>query len=103
MMDQSQHLAITCNSLKAREESRLHGAIGFGLASHWCKNGLETFKRITKRSNLNHLITFDSHAKNALTIYLRPRHNNSDQGSVISASAFHALPQSISKVFGRIP
>ena len=29
---------LFCNSLKAREESRVHGAIGFGLASHWLKN-----------------------------------------------------------------
>ena len=28
---QSQFLAITCNLLKAREKSRVHGAIGFGL------------------------------------------------------------------------
>ena len=32
-MNQSQFLAITCNSLEAREKSRLHGAVGF--ASHW--------------------------------------------------------------------
>ena len=29
-MNQSQFLAITCNSLEAREKSRVHGAIGFG-------------------------------------------------------------------------
>ena len=28
-MNQSQFLAITCNSLEAREKSRVHGAIGF--------------------------------------------------------------------------
>ena len=50
-MNQSQFLAITCNSLKAREESRVHGAIGFGLASHWLKNWRKSFKSITKRSN----------------------------------------------------
>ena len=37
-MNQSQFLAVTCNSLKAREKSRVHGAIGFGFASHWLKN-----------------------------------------------------------------
>ena len=37
-MNQSQFLAITCNSLEAREKSRVHGAIGFGFASHWLKN-----------------------------------------------------------------
>ena len=39
MMNQSQILAITCNSLKVREKSRVHGAIGFGLTSHCWKIG----------------------------------------------------------------
>ena len=34
-MNQSQFLAITCNSLKARENSRVQGGIGFGVASYW--------------------------------------------------------------------
>ena len=59
-------LAITCNSLEAREISRVHGAIGFGFASHWLKNWRESFKPITKRSNRNHGITFDSHLKTTL-------------------------------------
>ena len=42
-MNQSQFLAITCNSLEAREKSRVHGAIGFGFASHWLKNWRESF------------------------------------------------------------
>ena len=44
-MNQSQFQAITCNSLKAREKSRVLGAIGFGFgfASHWLKNGRESF------------------------------------------------------------
>ena len=67
-MNQSQFPAITCNSLKAWEESRAHGAIGFGLASHWLKNWRESFKPITKRNNRNHAITFDSHLKTALTL-----------------------------------
>ena len=50
-MNQSQFLAITCNSLKAREKSRVHGAIGFGFASHSLQNWRESFKPITKRSN----------------------------------------------------
>ena len=37
-MSQSQILEITCNSLEAREESRVQGAIGFGFVSHWLKN-----------------------------------------------------------------
>ena len=65
-MNQSQFLAITCNSLKARERSRVHGAIGFGFASHWLKNWRESFQPITKRSNRNHAITFDSHLKTTL-------------------------------------
>ena len=58
-MNQSQFLAITCNSLKAREKSRLHGAIGFGFASHWLKNWRESFEPTAKCSNRNHVITFD--------------------------------------------
>ena len=38
-MNQSQFLAITCNSLEAREKLRVLGAIGFGFASHWLKTG----------------------------------------------------------------
>ena len=65
--NQSQFIAITCNSLKARGKSRLRGAIGFGFTSHWLKNWRESFKPITKRSNRNHVIAFDSHLKTALT------------------------------------
>ena len=65
-MNQSQFQAITCNSLEVRERSRVHGAIGFGFASHWLKNWQESFKPITKRSNRSHRITFDSHLKTAL-------------------------------------
>ena len=64
--NQSQFLEITCNTLKAREKSRVHGAIGFGFASHWLKNWRESFKPITRRSNRNYIITFDSHLKTAL-------------------------------------
>ena len=67
-MNQSHFLAITCNSLEAREKSRLHGAIGFGFACHRLKNWRESFEPITKRSNRNHVITFDSHLKTALCI-----------------------------------
>ena len=44
-INQSQFLAITCNSLEAREKSRVHGAIGFGFGvdSHWLKNCRESF------------------------------------------------------------
>ena len=70
--NQSQFLEITCNTLKAREKSRVHGVIAFGFASHWLKNWLESFKPITKRSNRNYIITFDSHLKTALVLpYMR--------------------------------
>ena len=65
-MNQSQFLAITCNSLGARENSCVHGAIDFGFDSHWLKNWRESFKPITKGSNRNRVITFDSHLKTAL-------------------------------------
>ena len=68
-MNQSQFLVILCNSLQAREKSRVHGAIGFGFASHWLKNWRESLKPITKRSNRDHVITFDSHLKTALYIH----------------------------------
>ena len=67
-MNQSQFLVITCNSLEAREKSRVHGAIGFGFASHWLKNWRESFKPITNCSNRNHVITFDSHLKTSLMV-----------------------------------
>ena len=66
-MNQSQFPVITCNSLEAGEKSRVHGAIGFGFASHWLKNWRDSFKPITKRSNRNDVITFDSHLKTALS------------------------------------
>ena len=65
-MNQSEFLAITCNLLKAREKSREQGAIGFGFAPHWLKYWREIFKPITKCSNRNQVITFDSHLKTAL-------------------------------------
>ena len=65
-MNQSQFLEIIWNLLKTQEKSRVHGAIGFGFASHQLKNGGESFKPIIKRSNRNHVITFDSHLKTAL-------------------------------------
>ena len=66
-MNPSQFVAIICNSLKAREKSRVHREIGFGFNSHWFENWRESFKPITKFSNRNHVITFDSHLKTALT------------------------------------
>ena len=65
-MNQSQFLAITCNSLKAREKSRVHGAISSGSASHWLINWRESLKLIPKSGNRNPVIAFDSHLKTAL-------------------------------------
>ena len=65
-MNQSQFLANTCNSLDAREKSRVNDAIGFAFDSHWLKYWCESFKPITKRRNRNHVITFDSHLKTTL-------------------------------------
>jgi len=67
-MNQSQFLAITCNSLEAREKSRVRGAIGFVFDYYWLKDWRESFKSITKRSNRNHVITLDSDLKTALSI-----------------------------------
>jgi len=58
--NQSQFIAITCNSLKAWEKWHVHGAIGFGFAFHWLKIWRKSLKPITKRSDRNHVITFDS-------------------------------------------
>ena len=67
-MNQLQFPAMTCNSLEAREKSRVHDAIGFGFASRWLKNWRESFKPITKRINRNHVITYDSHLKTDLNV-----------------------------------
>ena len=66
-MNQSQLLAISCNSLEAQEKSRVHGVIGFGFDSHWLKNVRVSLKSITKSSNRNHIIIFDKHLKTALS------------------------------------
>ena len=73
-MNQSHFLAITCNSLEAREKSRAHDAIGFAFASHWLKNWRDSFKPITKRSNSNHVITFDSHLKTSKSWERKEQH-----------------------------
>ena len=70
-MNQSEFLAITCTSLETQEKSRVHGAIGFGFASHWLKNWRESFKPITKRSNRNHVI--DLFSLYILFSHFRPR------------------------------
>ena len=44
----------------------LQVAIGFGFVSHWLKNWRENLKPITKRTNRNRVITFNSHLKTAL-------------------------------------
>ena len=69
-MNQSKSLAITCNLIKAREKSPVHVQSAIGFASNWLKNWRETFKPITRRSNCNHIVTFDSDLKTALMLRL---------------------------------
>ena len=64
-MNQSKVVAIPSNLLKAREKSRVQVEIGFGFSSHWLINCREIFQPITKCSNCNREITFDSHFKTA--------------------------------------
>ena len=66
-MNQSEFLAITCNLLKAREKSRVQGAVCFGFASHWLKKWREIFKPITELCNC--VINFDSHLKTAHRLF----------------------------------
>ena len=66
-MNQSEFLATTFKLLKAREKSRVRGAICFGFASNRLKKKWrENSNPITTRSNCNHVITFDGHLKTAL-------------------------------------
>ena len=44
-MNQSEFLAITFILLKAREKSRVQGAIGFSFPSHWLKSSGARFFR----------------------------------------------------------
>ena len=66
MTNLSEFQAAARNLLKVWEKSRVEGAVGFGVASHWLKNWRDSVKPITKRSNRNQVITFDSHLKTAL-------------------------------------
>jgi len=50
---------------KRGKKSR-QGAFGFGFDPHWLKNWRDIFKPITKRSNHDRVITFDSHLKTVL-------------------------------------
>ena len=47
---------------------------GADSATNLLKNWRESFKPITKRSNCNHAITFDSHLKTALLSTIRKRY-----------------------------
>ena len=63
-MKQSEFLVITCNLLKVRVKSHVHGMIGFSFASHCLKNWCKSFKPITKRSNHNHINFFQQSFEN---------------------------------------
>ena len=94
--NQSEFLAITCNLLKAREKSRTQGRIGFAFASHRLKNWREIFKPITKRSNRNHVITFDSHLKSTLNRKIGSLSNRENYyGGKNFSNLHHALCNSV--------
>ena len=59
-------IRIPRNFIKAREKSRVQGAIGFGFSSYWLKKWREILQPITKHSNRNRVFLFDSHLKIAL-------------------------------------
>ena len=67
--NQSQFLAITCNSLEARVKSRVHGAIGLDFASHRLKNWREPFKAITKAQQSQSRNYFPQSFENCAIIY----------------------------------
>ena len=50
-MNQSELQTIILYLLNARENWRVQGVMGFGLAFHWLKNWREIFKPMSKRSN----------------------------------------------------
>ena len=62
-MNQSEFVAIACKLLKARESLRVQNMIGFGFASPCLKNWRDISRSVTKPSNRNRVITFDSHLK----------------------------------------
>ena len=64
VLNRLEFLEITCNLLKAPEKSHIQGAIGFG--SYSLKSWHKIFKAITKHSNHNRVIIFDSNLKTAL-------------------------------------
>ena len=49
-MNQPQFLVVTCNLLKAREKSRVQGAIDFYFAPHWLTNWREIIWLLTQQS-----------------------------------------------------
>ena len=73
MKTQSEFLAITCNLLKAQEESRVQGEIDLGFSSRWLKNWCKIFNPVSNHSNnyCNHIITFDNHL---ITVLLNKNH-----------------------------
>ena len=90
-MNQSQFLAIACNSLKPREKSRVHGTICCDFVFHWLKNWHKSFKPITKRRSRNHVISFNSHLKTAL-MFLNCNPHSSQTGAGAEADAVTTIP-----------
>ena len=46
-MNREEFLAITCNLFKARQKSRIRGAIGFTFACHWSFSHQRRLNRLT--------------------------------------------------------
>ena len=92
-MNQSQFLAFTRNWLEAREESCVHGSIGFWFCFSFVENlARVSYKPITKCSNRNHVITFDSHLKTAQTSWGRNSYYDLEfHCSYLSVYGLHGL------------
>ena len=77
-MNQSELQTIIHYLLNARENWRVQGAMGFGLAFHWLKNWREIFKPISKRSNRK--LRFSNDCRKTKTKAITPtNHNRSRQ------------------------
>ena len=74
--------------------------VNFGFAPHWLKNLRESFKPITRRSNRNHVITFDSHLKTALFQLMCFGFEKRKRTEVFLTSLFKMPDKTLSKAEG---
>ena len=65
-MNQSEFLQLHVTWPRRGKKSGVQGEISFGFASHWLRNWRAIFNPITKRSNRNHVINYDSYLKTAI-------------------------------------